>query len=82
MNNNLLPIGSVIKIYNNERKYIILGTFCKIDKKVFTYYCCLYPYGLVGNYYKMNNEVEKYDVYINQDEIEKIFFLGNVNSEV
>ena len=82
MNNNLLPIGSVVKIYNNDRKYIILGTFCKIDNKDFTYYCCLYPYGLINENYKVNNKVGKYDIYINQDDIEKIFFLGNVNSEV
>ena len=82
MNNNLLPLGTIIKIYNNDNLYIILGTFCKIDNKVYTYYCCKYPYGLILDNGEINNEIKNYDVYINHDEIEKIAFLGNVNSEV
>lgn len=82
MNTNLLPIGSVIKLYNNDNKYIILGTFCKIENKMFTYYCCLYPYGLIIDNGAINNKIEKYEMYINQNDIEEIIFLGNVNSEV
>ena len=82
MDTNLLPIGTVVKVYNNDNKYIILGTFCKVNDKMFTYYCCMYPYGLIIDNGKINEKVEKYDIYINQSDIEKIIFLGNVNSEV
>ena len=81
MKSNLLPIGTVIKLYNDDNLYIILGTFCKIDSKMFTYYCCRYPYGLILDKGEINDVIKNYDVYINQDEIEKIAFLGNVNSE-
>ena len=76
MNNNLLPLGTIIKIHNSDNLYIILGTFCKIDNKMYTYY------GLILDNGEINNKVENYDVYINQDEIKEIIFLGNVNSEV
>ena len=82
MNPNLLPIGTIIKLYDNDSMYIILGTFCKNDGKMFTYYCCMYPYGLIIDIGQINDKIKKYDAYINQDEIEKIIFLGNVNSEV
>ena len=82
MNNNLLPIGTVIKVYNNDKKYVILGTFCKIDNKMFTYYCCMYPYGLILDDSQINNIIKEYDIYINQKDIEGIVFLGNVNNEV
>lgn len=82
MSNNLLPIGTIIKLNNNDNKYVILGTFCKNKGKMFTYYCCLYPYGLILDDDQLKNKVNNYDVYINHDEIEKVLFLGNVNSEV
>ena len=82
MNTSLLPIGTIIKVYNSDRKYIILGTFCNVDNKLFTYYCCMYPYGIIIDNGEINEKIEKYDIYINQDDIEQIIFLGNVNSEV
>ena len=82
MKPNLLPIGTIIKLYNNDKLYIILGSFCKHEDKVFTYYCCLYPYGLIIDNGQINDMVKEYEVYINHDEIENILFLGNVNREV
>lgn len=82
MNNNLLPIGTVVKVYNNDNKYIILGTFCKFQNKTFTYYCCMYPYGLIIDNGKINQKIKKYDIFIDQKDIEKVFFLGNINYEV
>ena len=82
MDTSLLPIGTIIKIYNDTKKYIIMGTFCKIDNKMFTYYCCMYPYGLILDNGEINDEIKKCDIYINQEDIENIIFLGNVNGEV
>ena len=82
MNNNLLPIGTVVQLHDNKRKYIVLGTFCKFENKIYTYYCCMYPYGLIIDNEEINKEVKNYDVYINQEDIENIVFLGNVNREV
>lgn len=82
MDTNLLPIGTVIKVRNNIKKYIIMGTFCKVDNKMFTYYCCMYPYGLILDNGEINEEVKNYDIYINQEDINEIVFLGNINSEV
>ena len=82
MDTSLLPIGTIIKIYNDAKKYIIMGTFCKIDNKMFTYYCCMYPYGLILDNGEINDERKKCDIYINQEDIENIIFLGNVNGGV
>lgn len=82
MNNDLLPIGTVIKTYNNDSLYLILGTFFKKDNKIYTYYCCKYPAGLIMDAGHINNKINKYEIYINQNDIENIVFLGNVNSEV
>lgn len=82
MKKTLLPIGTVIKVYNNDNKYIVLGTFCKVDNKMFTYYGCIYPYGLILDDSDESKKIKKYDIYIDQNDIEKIIFLGNVNSEV
>ncbi len=82
MNNDLLPIGTVVQLYNNKNKYIILGTLLKKDGKMFTYYCCMYPYGLIIDNGEISKRIIDYDIYINQRDIEKIVFLGNINSEV
>lgn len=82
MDTNLLPIGTVIKVHNNDNRYIIMGTFCKNENEMFTYYCCMYPYGLILDDGEINNKIKKYDIYINHNDIEEIIFLGNVNSEV
>ena len=82
MNSQLLPIGTVIKLFNNDSKYVILGTFCKNKDKMYTYYCCMYPYGLIIDDGQINEKVDKYETYINQEAIEEIVFLGNVNNEV
>ena len=82
MNNNLLPIGTVIKTYKYPAKYIILGSFCKKDEVMYTYYCCKYPYGYIIDDGSINDKIKDYDIYINQEDIEEILFIGNQNSEV
>ena len=82
MDTNLLPIGSIVKLHNYDDYYVILGSFCKINGKLYTYYCCKYPYGLIFDDNLVDNETKHYDIYINQEDIKGIIFFGNINSEV
>ena len=79
MNNNLLPIGTVVKTYKSDKQYIIMGTFFKKGAEQFTYYCCLYPYGFLLDFENMEERVPDYEIFINQNSVKEIIFLGNVN---
>jgi hypothetical protein len=68
--NEILPLGTIIKIFDKEEKYIIIGKFIKKDDKIYDYKCAVYPQGI-------SFEAEIID--INNKDIEEIFFLGNVN---
>ena len=81
MGTTLLPIGTIVKIHNNDSKYVILGSLCKHDNKRYTYYCCKYPAGLIIDGGQINEKIKDYELYINSEEIERIVFLGNINSE-
>ena len=70
MNNDLLPLGTVVRIKNYEGKYTIVGIFTFNEDKKYDYACVKYPYGF--------NELEDF-LYANNDEVTSICFLGNIN---
>ena len=39
MNNKILPIGSIIKMHDNDKK---------IENDTYDYFCCIYPTGING----------------------------------
>ena len=69
--NKLLPVGSVIKINNNNKKYIILGRNITYNNNKYDYMCLLYPSGYY-NYCKFeyfndsDAKYEKYQIFINK----------------
>lgn len=73
MNNQFLPIGTVVKLINEDSKIVIIGYLMK-NKQGYTYdYCgCKYPMGVIDNYY---------NYYFNKSDIIEIIKLGLVDKE-
>lgn len=68
--NRLLPIGSVVKIKNGQATIMIIGYFPKVnEEKIYDYCGCIFPDGIDG----------EYNIFFNQEDIEKSFFLGYQN---
>ena len=70
MDDNSLPIGSVIKINNKEGKYVITSKNVYLDNNKYDYACLLYPFGYIGN--------EDF-IYINKEDVYLVYHLGNIN---
>lgn len=73
--NKYLPIGSIVELKNNDKKFMITGYFsleCDDSIKIYDYVGCLYPEGLLlkNNNYSFNHE-----------EIVKVIFNGYVSDE-
>ncbi len=68
---SLLPLGTVVSLKKQEEKLIIIGTNFKKDDKKYDYIGIPYPNGFI-----LDMEYEKY---FNEDDIEKMYFLGNTN---
>ena len=67
----ILPIGSVVKLKDIIYKYIIVGKIVNVDGKKYDYVLCLYPFGhIIGVDFK----------YANNEDIEKVYFLGDINN--
>ena len=74
MNNKILPIGSVIKMYESDLNLMIYGYVDrnkKIDGEYYDYFCCIYPAGING----------KNSILVQKEKIEKIIFIGYQDSE-
>lgn len=68
--NNMLPIGTVIKVRENNNRYIIVGRL-RLDKNAeYEYICTLYPYGYL--------EIKDF-FYFKLSEVDTIVFLGDIN---
>ena len=69
--NDLLPIGSVIKIKNKKVKYIIIGRKIRFRDVIYDYGCVIYPYGML---------IDKKSIYyFNDNAVEYVAFIGNNN---
>lgn len=70
--NNYLPIGSVIKIKNEEQLLMITGYKVISEEKTYDYSACFFPNGILSL-----NEV----LVFNQDKIDIILFEGYKNDD-
>ncbi len=66
----LAPLGSLIRVKNTKKKYIIVGKLITIDKTTYDYACVEYPFGFAEN-------VEF--TYFNNDDVIAIGFMGDIN---
>lgn len=67
---DLLPIGSIVKIWDDNAAYMIVGRIAKNEDKIYDYVLVGYPVGLL---------IETDNLYVNRDNIKELLFLGNVN---
>ena len=67
---NLLPIGTIVRLYNGEIDLMIIGRFPLYNQEgkigYFDYVACLYPTGVASE------EL----LYFNQENIDKVIFEG------
>lgn len=74
MKNQILPIGSIIKMKNSDLNFMIYGYVDKnkkVEDNYYDYFCCIYPTGING----------KDAILIQKDKIEKVIFIGYQNTE-
>ncbi len=68
MKDSLLPIGTVVLLKDGKKRIMIIGFYVQTeDKKTYDYIGCLYPEGVISS--------DK-NLVFNQNQIDKIFFLG------
>lgn len=68
----LLPIGSVVKLRNAEKKVMIQGIMLNVDEKYFDYAGVLYPEGFMGEGSQLAFQAE---------DIETLLFCGFIDAE-
>lgn len=68
----LLPIGSVVKLKEEEQLFMIYGRFFenKNTKKIYDYLACMYPEGRLDS---------KINFAFNDSDIEEVYFIGFKN---
>ena len=75
MENEYLPIGSVVLLKGGKKRLMVTGFYVRPDENsdtVYDYVGCLYPEGVISS--------DKNCVF-NHDQIEKIYFLGFTDVE-
>ena len=70
MDNKILPLGTVIRVKEKKERYVIIGRRVIKDDKNYDYLCVTYPYGF--------NDLIDF-LYINDEEVTSMYFLGNIN---
>ena len=76
MNDNLLPIGTIVLLKNGKKRLMIAGYYPITDingkQKKFDYSAFLFPEGIVDS---------NHTFLFNKGDIDKIFFIGFVDEE-
>lgn len=69
---NLLPVGSVVELREANKKLTIIGILVNNNGAKFDYIAVLFPEGYID---------PQYMYAFNHEDIEKVHFLGYMNSE-
>ena len=81
----LLPVGSVVKLEEANKKLMIIGILQKNgDGEVYDYFGCPYPEGFLDadNIFLFNhNDIEDIS-FIGYDDIERQLFIKNLEKEL
>jgi len=70
MQNKLLPLGTVVRVKDKKERYLIVGRHVKKNNLKYDYVCLVYPYG----YHDFADFL-----YINDEEVTSMYFLGDIN---
>lgn len=73
MNQEFLPIGSIVLLKGARRKIMIFGYTPKYEDKNYDYIGVVYPEGFIGN--------DIGNVLFNKDDINDVVFKGYLNPE-
>lgn len=69
---NLLPIGSVVKLKESEKKMMVAGILINNGEKKYDYLGVMHPEGFVDS---------RQIFLFNHEDIEEVFFFGYMNAE-
>ena len=74
MYKDLMPIGSIVRLREGERRVMICGRILTRsgEDKIYDYVACLYPQGMLGS----DNLF-----FFNRDAIEEVYFIGFQDQE-
>ncbi len=75
MENNFLPIGSIITLKKTKKKVMIIGFLCKEqdkDSNLYDYIGCAYPEGVISS---------DINLLFNNDDIDSIICDGYIDNE-
>ena len=81
----VLPIGSVVKLKEAEKKMMIIGILQENgDGKNYDFMGCPYPEGVLDSdsMYLFNNEDVENVCFLGYDDIERQVFIKNLESEL
>lgn len=67
-----MPIGSVVKIQDSYKNYMIIGFNYNLNNRSYDYLACEYPFGIDSNH-----QSKVFD----HNQIEKVFHIGFVNNQ-
>lgn len=68
----LLPLGSVVRLKDAEKKLLVVGIAQESQGRRFDYMGMLYPEGFIGN---------EYTFLFNHEDIEEVAFIGFIDTE-
>lgn len=68
----LLPLGSVVRLKEAEKRLLVVGIVQESQGKRFDYMGMLYPEGFIGN---------EYTFLFNHEDIEEVDFIGFIDTE-
>lgn len=74
LNDEILPLGSVIKTKNSKINYTILGYLPSDKGKIYDYFCIKGKTGLNRDIENLRQDKEYF--YVNNSDIEDLLFLG------
>lgn len=69
---SLLPLGTIIKVNNDKKYYVVVGKNINKDNKKYDYMCYEYPYGY--------NELKEAKFFVEKN-VMSVCFMGNVNNK-
>ncbi len=68
----LLPIGTIVKLKGSKKRVMIHGIMVQIDNMVYEYAAVLYPEGFLGT---------GSQIAFQSEDIEKVYFVGFIDAE-
>ena len=76
--NEVLPVGTVLKIKDNNIQLMIIGYDYKYEDRLYDYVSVIHPIGIEALLTKINKNI----IFFNQEDIEEVYSLGYLDKNV